>query len=63
MVYVRRTWPHTVHELDCDALAGWSMRRGQPAGELATSRSTNYDKVKPADVAPFLFSVLQDVTP
>jgi hypothetical protein len=46
MLYVKRTHPHTVHELDCEALETMVVdSSGQHKRAL-----DHYDKVKAADV-------------
>jgi hypothetical protein len=50
MVYAKRTHPHTVHELDCAALARMIDASGPARGRTHQVTLDNYDKVRAADV-------------
>ena len=50
MVYVKRDYPRTVHELDCAALARMVDQSGPARGRRRQVTLDNYDKVPAADV-------------
>jgi hypothetical protein len=49
-VYVKRTYPYTVHELDCWRLRAMVYAQGPARGRKRQVEYENYDKVKLADV-------------